>query len=377
MTGTRPAARIELVRRASVEQAIDGGRFGRFDKEILRALAPSGRALAVVRKRRADLPRRGAVLLVHGFAQNRYTWHLSTRSFVNYLADEGFDVFNLELTGHGRSREYGSETARSFEEYVDDASAVIEGLCEVCGLDRTFIVGHSLGGAVCYATATRVPDRIAGVVSIAGLFSFGANPVTRGIARFLEALRPFEPLIRRLGAGVRSRFLGRAIVDRLDETDRLFNLFPMAGWVPGSTEPHVLQERLIRGFDWTGLNILLTMLRWASDGAFEGESGIDYGEAFSSLDLPLLVIAGDRDRLLPPADARPAYDLSESRDKTYKLFSPVHEEVHWGHLDIVLGEKAPTYVWPYVARWLEDRSPIDGGGDAPLRTRGRREPGPA
>ncbi|MCO4773449.1 MAG: alpha/beta fold hydrolase [Deltaproteobacteria bacterium] len=349
---------VELVQQASVEQAIDGRRYGRFDKEILRAVTPSGRALAVVRKRRTDVARRGAVLLVHGFAQNRYSWHLSTRSFVNYLADEGFDVFNLELTGHGRSREYGTTAASSFDDYVDDASSVVDSVCAYAGVEDAFVIGHSLGGAVCYAAASRVPHRIAGLVSVAGLYSFGANSVTRGVARFLEALKPLLPVVRRFRAGVASRFLGRAIVDRLEQTDRLFGLFPMAGWVPGSTEPHVLQERLIRGFDWTGLNILLTMLGWAADGSFEGESGVDYAEAFSKLDIPLLVIAGDRDRLLPPADARPAYDLSASRDKTYKLFSPVNEEVHWGHLDIVLGEKAPKYVWPYVARWLLDRSPL-------------------
>lgn len=355
MTELAPTAHVELVQRATVEQAIDGGSFGRFDKEILRASAPSGRALAVVRKIRGDLPSRGAVLLVHGFAQNRYSWHLSTRSFVNYLAHRGLDVYNLELTGHGRSREYGSTSADSFDEYVEDAAAVLEGLCAWGETDQMFVIGHSLGGAVCYAAATRLPHRIAGLVSVAGLYSFGANPVTRRVARFLKLLRPVQPLVRRLGAGVASRFLGRAIVDRLDQTDRLFSLFPMAGWVPGSTEPHVLQERLIRGFDWTGLNILLTMLSWAADGTFQGESGENYAEAFSRLDLSLLVIAGDRDRLLPPADARPAYDLSQSHDKTYKLFSPVNEEVHWGHLDIVLGEKAPVYVWPYVAKWLLER----------------------
>ena len=352
MTEPHTTARVELVQRTVVEQAIDGGRFGRFDKEILRASTPSGRALAVVRKSRGDLPRRGAVLLVHGFAQNRYSWHLSTRSFVNYLADRGFDVFNLELTGHGRSREYGTATALSFDEYVEDASAVLDALCVWGSAKSMFVVGHSLGGAVCYAAATHRPERVAGLVSLAGLYSFGANPVTRGIARFLEGMRPLEPALRRLGASVASRFLSRAIVDRLDETDRLFRLFPMAGWVPGSTEPHVLQERLIKGFDWTGLNILLTMLRWAADGSFEGEGGTNYAEAFSQLDLPLLVIAGDRDRLVPPADARPAYDLSRSHDKTYKLFSPVNEKVHWGHLDIVLGENAPEYVWPYIGKWL-------------------------
>ena len=130
----------------------------------------------------------------------------------------------------------------------------------------------------------------------------------------------------------------------------------MAGWVPGSTEPHVVQERLVRGFDWTGLNILLTMLRWAADGHFVGEAGEDFEEAFCALDLPLLVIAGDKDRLLPPEDARPAYDLSRSTDKTYKLFSPVREEVHWGHLDIVLGTFAPKYVWPYIGDWLLERT---------------------
>ena len=350
-----PTAQVELVQRASVEQAIDGGRFGRFEKEILRASAPSGRALAVVRKRRGDRPARGAVLLVHGFAQNRYSWHLSTRSFVNELADRGLDVYNLELTGHGRGREYGSASAGSFDEYVEDTAAVLEGLCAWGQADKMFIVGHSLGGAVSYATASRRPQRVAGLVSIAGVYSFGANPVTKGLARFLERLRPMQPLVRRLGAGVASRFIGRAIVDRLDATDRLFGLFPMAGWVPGSTEPHILQERLIRGFDWTGLNVLLTMLSWAADGSFEGEGGENYAEAFSRQDLPLLVIVGDRDRLLPPADARPAYDLSQSRDKTYRLFSPVNDEVHWGHLDIVLGAKAPKYVWPYVGSWLLER----------------------
>ncbi len=353
------AAKLELVQRTRVEQAIEGSQFGNFSKELLRAQTPSGRTLALVRKFRDDLPRRGAVLLVHGFAQNRYSWHLSTRSFVNYLADGGLDVYNLELTGHGRSREYGTAPARSFDDYVDDTASVLRALTSWAAVDRLFVVGHSLGGAVCYATATRAPECTAGVVGIAGMYSFGSNPMTRGIGRFLEALRPLQPLVRKLGAGVRSRFVGRAIVDRLEAADRFSELFPMAGWVPGSTEPHVLQERLIRGFDWTGLNILLTMMRWASDGSFEGEGGQNYGDEFARLDLPLLVIAGDKDRLLPPADARPAYDLSRSSDKTYKLFSPVHEEVHWGHLDIVLGEKAPQYVWPYVARWLMERCSDD------------------
>jgi alpha-beta hydrolase superfamily lysophospholipase len=351
------AARLEFIQRTRVEQAVDRERFGQFSKEILRAETPAGRSLAIVRKLRDDIERRGAVLLVHGFAQNRYSWHLSTRSFVNYLADLGLDVYNLELTGHGRSRDYGTASARSFSDYVDDGASVIRAVAQWSGLGRTFVAGHSLGGAVCYAAAPRVREQVAGIVGIAGLFRFGANPVTRGIAEFLEQLGRIEPIVRTLGAGVRTRLLGRVIAQFWEHADDLFWSFPMAGWVPGSTEPHVVQERLIRGFDWTGLNILLTMMRWAADGSFTGERGENYEEAFAALDVPLLVVAGDRDRLLPPEDARPAYDISRSHDKTYKLFSPAREEVHWGHLDIVLGRLAPTYVWPYVGNWILERCP--------------------
>ncbi len=358
-----PASRLHLVQRLRVEQAIDRDRFGQFSKEILRAEGASGRTLALVRKLRDDVPRRGAVLLIHGFAQNRYSWHLSSRSFVNHLADQGLDVYNLELTGHGRSREYGTAPANSFDDYVADAASVIEAVAAYAGQQRVFIIGHSLGGAVCYAVASRVAEHLAGIVTIAGLFQFGSNPVTKRLAEFLESVGKVEPLVRKVGAGIRTTFLGRIVADWWQQADDLSWSFPLSGWVPGSTEPHVVQERLVRGFDWTGLNILLTMMRWASDGSFTGERGEDYADAFTRLDVPLLVIAADRDRLLPPEDARPAYDLSESTDKTYKLFSPVREEVHWGHLDVVLGSKAPIYVWPYIAEWLLERCEDRSEGD--------------
>ncbi len=352
-----PTAQLELIQRTRVEQAIDRDRFGEFAKEILRARTPSGRDLALVRKFRDDVPRRGAVLLIHGFAQNRYTWHLSTRSFVNYLANQGLDIYNLELTGHGRSREFGTSPATGFDDYIDDAAAVIRAVTAWSGVARTFILGHSLGGAVCYAVAPRVADHVAGIVTLAGVFRFGSNPMTRRIAKYLDSLRRVEPMIRKLRAGVFSRGVGKLIAGRVHAADELSWTFPMAGWVPGSTEPDVLRERLVRGFDWTGIGVFLTMMSWAGDARFEDAEGRSYEDGFVAMDVPLLVIAGDRDRLLPPADARPAYDLSGSSDKTYKLFSPVREEVHWGHLDIVMGKDAPRFVWPYVADWIVERCP--------------------
>jgi len=346
---------LELLQRTTVEQAIDGADFGKFNKEILRARAASGRSLAIVRKYRDDLERRGAVVLIHGFAQNRYTWHLSTRSLVNYFADAGLDIYNLELTGHGRSREFGTAPANSFEEYVADTASVIDAIAAYSGCERVFLMGHSLGGAVCYAVAPRVPNTVAGIVTVAGIFQFGSNPITRQAGRLIGRIVSADSPLSRVGASIKTRFMGKLVAERFGATEALSASFPLAGWVPGSTEPHIVQERLLKGFDWTGINIFLTLMRWAADGSFEDHNGHDYADEFISLDIPLLVAVGDSDRMLPPEDARPAYDRSLSTDKTFKLFSPIHEEVHWGHLDVLMGKKASEYTWPYLLRWLLER----------------------
>ncbi len=349
------AATLELQQRTIVEQSIEGATFGRFNKEILRAVTPSDRCLALVRKHREDLQQHGAVLLVHGFAQNRYSWHLSSRSLVNYLADAGLDVYNLELTGHGRSREFGTAPANSFDEYVDDASSVVAAVADYSGCGQVFLVGHSLGGAVCYAVAPQQSRHVAGVVTIAGMYHFGSNPITRHVGRLVGMVADMNSPLARIGASIKIRFLGKIVAERFDTADALSGSFPLAGWVPGSTEPHIVQERLLKGFDWTGVNIFLTMMRWAAEGTIESAGSRNYAHEFSTLDIPLLVIAGDSDRMLPAADARPAYDLSTSTDKIFKLFSPVHEEVHWGHLDLLLGKRAPDYTWPYLLDWLLER----------------------
>ena len=139
------------------EQVIDRGERGEFRKEIL--VTPGAVPLAIVRKRWAGIPqevrraKRGgigadlpAVLLVHGFGQNRYAWHLPSRSLANHLARAGFDVFNLDLRGHGRSRALGGKRSVGIFDYVDeDLPAAVREVQRHVGGRRVFLVGHSLG----------------------------------------------------------------------------------------------------------------------------------------------------------------------------------------------------------------------------------------
>ncbi len=287
-------------------------------------------------------PARKAVL-VHGFAQNRYTWHSTARSFSAWLASQGADVWNLELRGHGLSRSAGS--SERFTDYVDDCTALAE------ALGPAFWIGHSLGGAVSYATATCAPTR--GVIGIGALYSFAqAN-------RSLKVLCQLSSLLGR-GAGdraagvfgalnVRTRLAGQLLGRLYGISDIAGYAFPISGWAPGSLEPDLLAERLERGFDWTSLNVWLDMARWGSTGTFA------YDEAWAHTQVPLLVITGDLDHLMPPEDGRVAYDRSGSKDRTLLMLDDYATGHHWGHLDLLCGTHAPRWVWDPVWQWMAAR----------------------
>jgi len=301
--------------------------------------------LAVERTRRVE-GRTGseeAVVLVHGFAQNRYTWRIAGRSMAAALAGAGFDVFNLELRGHGRSRELLPENASTFDDYVLDAERVVEA---VGRRGRPpFLIGHSLGGAVGIGVATRRP--LAGLVHLAGIYTFASqNRTLRAVAAATLQLEPLLQASRvRLSTGLAGELLGQLY----SVTEIAGYGFPIRGWVPESIERPLLEERLAQGFDWTSVEVWLQMARWARGERFA------YRDAWRSTDVPLLVVVGDDDPLVREGDAAACFEESGSQDKQLQVFDAFHHEVHWGHVDLILGRKAPEHVWPRLIGWMAAR----------------------
>lgn len=284
---------------------------------------------------------RATVILVHGLAQNRHTWAIGERSLPHYLASRGLASVNLELRGHGRSREAGSGNARHFSEYVDDVVRVAQSLSA-----PPFVLGHSLGAAAGVGAATRTP--LAGLVHVAGVYRFAsANPVLRGIAR---ASMLAAPWLTQASVRVSTAWAGRLIGTLYGLTDIAGHGLPLAGWVPGSMERPLLEARLRDGFDWTSLEVWLELASWANGVQFP------YAEAFRATDIPLLVLAGDADPLARPVDARACYDDAASADKQFIELEPFEYGAHWGHIDILLGRRAPRIVWPLIGDWLVERS---------------------
>ena len=73
--------------------------------------------------------------------------------------DDGYRIVALEQRGHGESEH---ATSYATERYVDDAVALLDHL----GIAKAVVLGHSLGAAVAYLLAARVPERVAGLIVV-------------------------------------------------------------------------------------------------------------------------------------------------------------------------------------------------------------------
>lgn len=328
-----------------VQQVIDRGETFAFRKEVI--VTGSQVPLAMVRKRAADRDGTLApVLLVHGFGQNRYSWHLPARSFANHLARAGFDVFNVDLRGHGRSRHFGAHRSRGVEDYVrEDLPAAVAEAQALSGGRPVWVVGHSLGGLVAYASVPTLAGAVAGIASIGSPYDFARGSLTLGALAFLFRALSLAPIpnaplpLAPVGAAMR-------LFRRFAESPMY--PFPLRGWHKGSCEPRVLEQYLSLAFDRAALGEMLEMFEWASQRRFGGWES-DYVERFEKADLPLLVVAGENDDLAPPESVRPGYLRSSATDKTYRVL-PL------GHIDLLVGRDAPLLTWSLVTSWLQSRA---------------------
>ncbi len=331
-----------------IDQVVDRGDRATFVKEVL----VTGHAvpLAMVRKRDASRDgTRAPILLVHGFGQNRYAWHLPSRSLANYLAREGYDVFNLDLRGHGRSRQLSNVRARGVSDYVhEDLPWAIEAVQALSGGRPVTLIGHSLGGLVSYAAAPSLGSAVTGIVAIGSPYHFTRGSFSLGaIAVLVGALHAMR--VRPKGLAFPVSPIGRVMRSITRVAESPLYPIPLRGWHAGALEPEVLDEHLRLAFDNGTLGEMVDMFRWARARRFGGEER-DYVERFEQLDLPLLVIAGENDDLAPPASVRPAFLRSRARDKTYRAL-PL------GHIDLLVGRDAPRSTWRILTEWLDARIP--------------------
>ncbi|MBK8252875.1 MAG: alpha/beta fold hydrolase [Polyangiaceae bacterium] len=342
-----------ILNESRIEQTVDRDERGSFYKALVVAKVPDHHGsvpLAMVRKRAVPVDEtRAPVLLIHGYGQNRYAWHLPSRSFSNYLARAGFDVFNLDLRGHGRSRHLGARLPAHVTEFVrEDVPAAVEEIQKVSGNRPVYIIGHSLGGLIAYAASPRLGSALAGITTLGSPYQFTRGSPTLAILGWIML-----HLDRRMPLGhgaLELKGLGEAMRTLRTFIESPIFPLPIRGFVPRSMEPQVLSQHMSLAMDRGSITVLRNMFLRAAEWRSSGErlAGLADAEAFEALDIPLLVIAGTKDDLAPPSSVEPAYLRSRSSDKTYRAFPR-------GHIDLIMGTEAPLTIWPLIESWIGTR----------------------
>ena len=184
------------------------------------------------------------VVLVHGFGGDKNSW-----LFVQQPLAEERTVHALDLPGHGASaKDVGDGTLTTLAETVG-------GFLDALGIERAHLVGHSLGGAVVAAVAKAAPGRVASLTLLApaGYTAEADATYLRGFAA-ATSRRELKPLLGRLFA-----------------------------------DPSLVTRQLV--------DDLLRYKRLDGD-----RQAIDTPARLEGVDVPVTVVWGSADRILPPPD---------------------------------------------------------------------------
>lgn len=132
------------------------------------------------------VPEKGTVILCHGYSGNK-DWDLDR---VPFLREDGYNVLLFDFRGHGESGE--NYTSIGYFETLDLMGAVnyLKNREDV-NPSRIFVMGVSMGAAVCILTAAKSPDIKAviadsGFASLKNAFLLGLG--TMGFPKFLRPL---------------------------------------------------------------------------------------------------------------------------------------------------------------------------------------------
>ncbi|ACS99692.1 alpha/beta fold hydrolase [Paenibacillus sp. JDR-2] len=152
---------------------------------------PSGISLAYYDSKTVQQP---VVVLLHGYCGSSAYWEQVVEPLARHAR-----IIALDLRGHGRSSgETGPEETNAMELYADDLSAMLDQL----KINKACVLGHSLGGYITLAFAERFEEKLSafGLVHSTPLPDSDAAKENRdnavaaikkdGVGAFVEGLVP-------------------------------------------------------------------------------------------------------------------------------------------------------------------------------------------
>ncbi len=202
-----------------------------------------------------------AAILIHGFGGDLNNWLFNHEALAVSRA-----VYALDLPGHGgSSKQVGSGTVGEF-------ANVLKGFMDTVGISKADLTGHSMGGAVAIEFALAHPER---PVSLALIASAGLGPEINGeyIEGFVAANRrkEIQPHLQKLFAD--PKLVSRRLVEE------------------------VLKYKHLDGVE-------LALRTIAAQFCPGGRQAVVFRDRLSELRIPILVVWGADDHILPVSHAQ-------------------------------------------------------------------------
>lgn len=207
-------------------------------------------------------------ILLHGFGASLFSWREVTEPLAEFGTVIAYDRPAFGLTE--RPMEWEGESPYSQEAQIQ----LVIGLMDALGVEKAILVGNSAGGTIAMLTALKYPERIESLILV--------NPAVYAGGGAPAWIRPLlrTPQMNRIGP-----LIARQIQTRGPE------LIELAWHDPSKITPDVMEgyQKPLRVENWDKALWYLTVS--------SRESGL--AERLDELTLPVLLIAGDDDRIVP------------------------------------------------------------------------------
>lgn len=269
------------------------------------------------------------LLLCDGIGCDGYVWR--------YLRSDLGARFTLHphYRGHGRTAAPKDPARVTIEDLADDVACVLDDAM----VDKTVLVGHSMGVQVSLETYRRHPDRVAGLVLVCGAPSHplktfrGSAAVEQLLPTVQKWVQRMPGIVNRISRAVLPTRLAYEVASRLEIRREL-------------VEPQDFMPYL-EGMARIDTRLFVAML------ASAGQHSAD--DLLPEVRVPTLVIGAGRDGFTPPersramAEAIPGAELLEISNASHTapierphLVNFTIRDFLTKHIDIVVEADAPT-----------------------------------
>jgi pimeloyl-ACP methyl ester carboxylesterase len=213
-------------------------------------------------------------ILLHGFGASAYSWREVMTPFSELGRVIAYDRPAFGLTSRPMPGDWADENPYSPEAQA----AIVIGLMDALGIEKAYLVGNSAGGTVSVYTALTYPERIAGLILVdAAIYTGGGSPAWARPLLGTPQMRHLGPLLARQIATSGDDFIRTAFHD------------------PSLATPDVLEgyRKPLNAHNWDRALWELTA----------ASRPLGLPERLTELNLPVLVLTGDDDRIVPTEES--------------------------------------------------------------------------